>query len=79
MPATPWEWENPVVKRSLTGRTRPRVDISFWGKIRIIFQVQERVEHQHMFNGKVGLRYVWRDAQPKDLSIGEKQWPEEKS
>lgn len=72
MPATPWEWENPVRERHLTGRTRPRVVTRWFRKPSIIMQVEEELVHVHMFDEtKRTVRKIWRDAGIFDLTIKE--------
>ena len=72
MPHTPWEWENPICERSLTGRIRPRVLSRAFRSPLILMQVEEKLTHRNMFDeSKAVERTIWRDATISDLSIRE--------
>ncbi len=70
MPATPWEWENPIRKRVLTGRYRPRVQVRVWGLKPIIhMQCEEMITRVNMFDAtKEFVAHVWRDMTVDDIT-----------
>lgn len=69
MPVVPWDWNNPIHVRKLTGKWRPRYQ-KWWRGGGYVIQVQVKNTHVHIHDSRhrpTASTFEWRDATADDL------------